>query len=177
NYNRGLRTSIASTAKSVFAPLATVGAAFAIGRVVKDSVQLEAAFSRTMRQIAVATQAPTKKIRELDQLAVDMGTKTAFSANEAADAMLQLAKGGLTPAQIQAGALENALTLAAAGGLQLGNAADAVVGVMGAFELGAKDTGAAVAALAGSANASAAEGSDITQALAQVEIGRASCRD
>ena len=159
--------SFASAFKGTLGAIGVTGLAIGVAGLVKSSVQLEASFSTTMRQIAVATNAPKAGIKELDRLAMQLGKQTVFSANEAADAMLQLAKGGLTPAQIKAGALKNTLTLATAGGLDLATAADSLVRTMGAFGLTAKDTGAAVSALAGAANASSAEVSDVTQALSQ----------
>lgn len=142
-------------------------AALGFGKLITDSVKLEAAYSKTMAQVAVATAAPKKSLAELDALAMKMGADTVFSAQDAGAAMLELAKGGLSEAEIRGGALANTLTLAAAGGLELGDAANVVVQAMGAFQLGADDTGAAVAALGGAANSSSADVSDITQALAQ----------
>ncbi|MEJ7633856.1 phage tail tape measure protein [Aeromicrobium sp.] len=144
-----------------------IGAAWKIGDLIRDSAMLEAVYSKTMAQVAVATDAPAAGMERLDDLAMKLGADTVFSAKDASEAMLELAKGGLSTAQIEAGALRNSLTLAAAGGLELGDAAESVVNTMGAFGLSAEDTGAAVAALAGAANASTADVQDITQALAQ----------
>lgn len=143
-----------------------LGAGFA--KLATDAVRLEAAYSKTMAQVAVASGAPQKELAKLDALALKLGRDTVFSAQDAAAAMLSLSKGGLSPAQIQAGALADTLTLASAGGLELEDASKAVVNAMGAFKISAKDTDVAVAALAGSANASSAEVADITQSLAQV---------
>jgi TP901 family phage tail tape measure protein len=139
-----------------------------LAKVATDAVRLEAAYSRTMAQVAVATKAPQSELKELDRLALQLGRDTVFSAQDAAGAMLALAKGGLTPAQIRAGALADTLTLASAGELELGDAANVVVQAMGAFRLRADQTNVAVAALAGGANASSASVSDMTQALSQV---------
>ena len=157
----------AISVKSLFKAAAGSTAVLGIAKLAKDSVQLEAAYSRTMRQIAAQTNAPKKQLAELDDLAMKLGADTVFSAQDAASAMLELAKGGLKPAQIEAGALKDSLTLASAGGLDLDIAANSVVNTMGAFKLSAKETTTAVAALAGAANASSANVSDITQALAQ----------
>jgi TP901 family phage tail tape measure protein len=142
-------------------------AALGLAKMATDSVKLEAAYSRTMAQVGVATGEAGKKLESLDDLAMKLGADTTFSAQDAGTAMLELAKGGLSAADIKAGSLANTLTLATAGGLELGDAANVVVQAMGAFGLSAKDTGSAVAALAGAANASSADVSDITQALAQ----------
>lgn len=165
------------TDRSMFAlgrTVAGTAAALGLGKLVKDSIDLEAAYSKTMAQVAVATDAPKAALADLDDLAMKLGADTVFSAQDAAQAMLELAKGGLSTAQIEAGALADTLTLASAGGLELGDAANTVVQAMGAFKLEAKDTGGAVAALAGAANASSADVSDITQALAQAGTSAAS---
>jgi TP901 family phage tail tape measure protein len=154
--------------KSAFMAAAPAVAALGLGAVAKDSVQLEAQFSKTMSQVRVQTKASASEMASLDALALQMGADTVFSAGGASDAMLELAKGGLNEAEIKSGALKSTMTLAAAGTLELGEAAGNVVDTMGAFELKAKDTDAAVAALAGSANASSADVSDMTQALSQV---------
>lgn len=143
---------------------ATIG----VGRLVTQAVTLEATYSKTMAQIGVATQAPATRLAALDDLAIKLGADTVFSANESADAMLALAKGGLTPAQIEAGALRQALVLATAGSLDLDTAANAVVNTMGAFRLRANQSREAVSALAGAANASSSDVGDITLALSQV---------
>lgn len=168
--SRKTRTSFLTTGRAIAGSVAALG----LGKLVKDSIALEATYSRTMREVAVATGAPKSALQELDDLAMKLGADTIYSAQEAGDAMLALAKGGLSTAQIQGGALANSLTLAAAGSLDLGTAADSVVNTMGAFGLSAEETAAAVAALAGAANASSADVSDITQALAQAGTEAAS---
>jgi TP901 family phage tail tape measure protein len=154
-------------ASTVLKGVATGYAAIKVGGLVADSVKLEAQYSKTMAQVAVATNAPKSQLKELDRLALKMGADTVFSAQDSGEAMLSLAKGGLSTAQIRAGALADTLTLASAGNLELKDSADTVVSAMGAFRLKASQTDEAVAALAGSANASSADVSDMTQALAQ----------
>ena len=143
-------------------------AALGLGKLIKDSVTLEATYSKTMAQIAVATGAPKSELKALDALALKMGKDTVFSAQDAAEAMLELGKGGMTVAQIKAGALAETMTLAAAGGMELGEAANTVVQAMGAFGLEASEANVATAALAGGANASSASLDDMVQALRQV---------
>ncbi len=138
-----------------------------VKNLIRDAVALEAQFSKTMAQVAVQVKAPAGEVKRLDDLALKLGADTVFSANDAATAMLSLAKGGLSVAQIEAGALADTLTLAAAGEMELGQAADVVVAAMGSFQLGAKDTDTAVAALAGGANASSASLQDMSMALSQ----------
>ena len=149
-------------AKAGVAGLAVASAA-AIGL----SVKLEASFSRTMNQIAVVAQVPTAQMAELNDLALKLGRDTVFSAADAASAMLELAKNGISPATIQTGALSSALTLAAAGGVEMSDAAKIMGNSINAFGLQGKDAASVAAALAGAANASSAEISDLTTGLQQ----------
>lgn len=128
-------------------------------------------FERTMNQVAAATGEPKASMKELTDLAMKMGAETAYSAGEAADAMLELSKGGLTAAQIKAGALQATMTLAAAGGIALASAAGYVSNSLNTFGLGADQAGNAAAALAGGANASTASIDSLGQALSQVGPG------
>jgi TP901 family phage tail tape measure protein len=151
---------------------AGIGAGVAgLGALVTQSVKAAATFDTTMRQIAVATGAPASRIKGLGALALKMGQDTVFSAQDAGGAMLELAKGGLTEAQIRAGALASTLTLASAGQLQLGDAAGFVVQGLKVFDLGAERSAEVAAALAGGANASTASVQDMGLALSQVGPG------
>lgn len=142
----------------ITAPLVAAG-----GYAANAAMQFESSMSR----VAGALNDPTANMGRLRQLALDMGESTVFSASEAGAAMEELAKGGLTAAQIEAGALQTAMDLAAAGGMGLADAANAVVQSMGAFGLGAEQSGEAANALAGAASASSADVSDLTQGLSQ----------
>ena len=147
-----------SMTAGITAPLVAVG-----GYAANAAMQFESSMSR----VAGALNDPTANMGRLRQLALDMGESTVFSASEAAAAMEELAKGGLTAAQIEAGALQTAMDLAAAGGMSLADAANSVVQSMGAFGLGAEQSGQAANALAGAASASSADVSDLTQGLSQ----------
>lgn len=147
-----------SMTAGITAPLVAVG-----GYAANAAMQFESSMSR----VAGALNDPTANMGRLRQLALDMGESTVFSASEAAAAMEELAKGGLTAAQIEAGALQTAMDLAAAGGMSLADAANSVVQSMGAFDLGAEQSGQAANALAGAASASSADVSDLTQGLSQ----------
>jgi TP901 family phage tail tape measure protein len=162
-----------NAAKRSFVGLAAatgIGAA-GIGTLVASAVKGAATFETTMRQIAVATGAPAASLKGLNDLAIDMGKQTVFSAQEAGNAMLELAKGGMDEAQIRAGALSSTLTLASAGTLELGEAAGYVVQGLSTFGLSADKSAAVAAALAGAANASTASVQSIGQALSAVGPG------
>jgi TP901 family phage tail tape measure protein len=145
------------------------GAAIAGG--IQKTVSLAMNFDATMRQVGVQTEQTGKGLTRLGDLAIQMGKDTVFSAQDASGAMLELAKGGLTAAQIQAGALDSTLKLAAAGGLDLANAAGYITQGMSTFGMGAKDADQIVTALAGGANASTASVESLGMALSQVGPG------
>lgn len=130
--------------------------------------QLAADFETSMSQVSGALNDPAADMESLRDLALQLGSDTIFSASECGAAMVELAKGGLTEADIKAGALQTTLDLAAAGELDLADAANTVVQSMGAFGLTADRTGEAANALAGAAAASSADVSDLTQGLSQV---------
>lgn len=132
------------------------------------SVSTANEFESSMSQTAGALDIPVDQMENLRELALQMGQDTIFSAKEAGEAMTELAKGGLTEAQIEGGALASTMDLAASSGMELGNAANTVVQVMGAFQLGAEDSAVAVNALAGAAAASSTDVEPLTQALSQV---------
>lgn len=161
---RGFGSRLGGFAKVAGVALGAAGAYGAV-QFTKGAVKLEADFGRTMNVLAATTGAPQKQMRQLSALALKMGADTVFSAQDAAGAMLELARGGMTPATIQGGALKATLTLAAAGGMSMADAANASVKAMGAFQLHGKQAGSVAAALAGAANASAASVSDMSQAL------------
>lgn len=160
-YNTGekiARTGDAMT-MGITTPLLAVGAASS-----KTAMDFESSMSR----VKGALNDPSADMDGLRQLALQMGADTVFSASEAGAAMEELAKGGLTAADIKAGALKTTMDLAAAGGIGLSDAANTVVQSMGAFNLSADQTAGAANALAGAAAASSADVSDLTQGLSQV---------
>lgn len=106
NMSARMAKSGAALTAGVTVPLVALGA---------KSFQVFAQFDKTMRQVGVQTKQTGAGFKELTALAKKMGAETSFSAKDAADAMLELAKGGMTAAQIKGGALKQTLTLAAAG--------------------------------------------------------------
>lgn len=170
NLGRTVQSEVGRATGSVTKLGRSLGLAFGGAAVVKGittTLNLAKNFDLTMRQVGVQTGLSGDQLDRMRQLALKMGQDTVYSAQDAGDAMLELAKGGLTSAQIEAGALNTAMQLAAAGGIDLSDAASAVVNGMGAFSIKASHAGRVATALAGAANASSADVSDMTQALAQ----------
>ena len=124
-------------------------------------------FDDAMSQVRGALGDASADMDGLRELALQLGADTVFSATESAQAMVELAKGGLTEADIKGGALAASMDLAAAGQLNLADAAETTVQMIGSFGLGAEDATRIANALAGAANASSADVSDLTQAMSQ----------
>lgn len=131
------------------------------------ATSVAASFDDAMSQVQGALGGASADMDGLRNLALQLGADTVFSATESAQAMVELAKGGLTEAQIKGGALAASMDLAAAGQLNLADAAATTVQMMGSFGLGAGDATRIANALAGAANASSADVSDLTQAMSQ----------
>ncbi len=148
--------------RNVTLPIVAVGTAATI---------MAGNFEQSMNLVQAASGASAKEMAKLNELAMRLGAETVFSAKEAADAMLELTKSGITPAQIQAGALDATLRLAAAGDLQLADAAQIAANAMNMFGLSAEDAGTIADALAGGANRSSASVDTLRQALSQVGPG------
>lgn len=131
------------------------------------ATSVAASFDDAMSQVQGALGGASTDMDGLRNLALQLGADTVFSATESAQAMVELAKGGLTEAQIKGGALAASMDLAAAGQLNLADAAATTVQMMGSFGLEAGDATRIANALAGAANASSADVSDLTQAMSQ----------
>lgn len=163
----GVKGGLSNSLKGVGALLGGTVLLGAVTSFVSSALDAFGGFERALNQVAAATKAPQVEMDKLNKLALDLGASTKFSAGEAADAMLALAKGGFSPAQIQAGALASTLDLAAAGGLGLSDAANVMTAAMNTFGISAQESTRIANALAGSANASAADVSDMALALSQ----------
>lgn len=104
-------------------------------------------------------------IDAIREKALQLGADTAFSAGEAADALVELGKQGLSTKDILEGAADATVALAAAGGIDLAEAASISAAALNQFKLEAKDLPGIADLLAGAANASATGVSEIGQAL------------
>lgn len=116
---RGMRTALAS-----------VGGGLALGA----SIRLLAEFEQSMSTVKAVTGATEAQFKALTAQAKAMGIQTRFSASQAAEGMLALARAGLSVEETIA-ALPHTLQLAQAGALALGDAADIVTNVMSGMRL------------------------------------------
>lgn len=91
-------------------------------------------FEQSMARVGAVSMATEEDLARLTETAQVMGETTVFSARQAAGALSFMAQAGLDVEE-QIGALPQVLQLAAAGQLQLANAADIVTNVMAGFGL------------------------------------------
>lgn len=142
-----------------------VGAAGYLGySSLNKAMDFEAQMS-TIKALTGATQAEMKKMQAL---ALEQGAQTKYSALEAAKGIEELLKAGITPAQVQAGALNAALNLATAGSLELAEAAEIMSTSLNAFKKDGLTAAQAADILAGTANASATGVHELRYSLAAV---------
>ena len=104
----------------------------------KNVVDVFADFDDTLRAAAAVMGATTEQFDRLGEAAEDMGRKTKFSASQSADALRLLGMAGLSVDESIA-ALPGVLNLAAAGGLELADAADIATNVVAGFNLEVQD--------------------------------------
>lgn len=156
--------------------LALVAGAGAIAKFFKESIStgldLERsvnAFSGVTAQAGESAEATAARMGKMREVAKALGSDTnlaGVTARDAANAMLELAKGGMTAEQAMAAA-RGTLQLATAGQLDAAQAAAIQSAAINTFSLKATDAAHVADLLAAAANASSADVSDLGIALRQ----------
>jgi len=103
------------------------------------SVKAGGDFDKSMSQVAATMGVTTDQIGNLRDFAQEMGSTTAFSATQSADALNYMALAGYD-AETSMAMLPNVLNLAAAGGIDLASASDMVTDAQSALGLSLDDT-------------------------------------
>ena len=125
-------------------------------------------FEKQISAIGAVSSATKSELDQLRAKALQLGTDTTYSASEAAMAMEELAKAGISVKDILNGAADAAVALAAAGGISLPEAAELAADAMSSFGLAATDMVHIADLIAGAANASSIDVSQFGQSLKQV---------
>ena len=136
----------------------------AIGGAITKSADFEA----RMSSIKAVTGSSAETMKQFHDAAVKAGADTAFSATEAADAIEELAKAGVSTKDILNGGLTGALNLATAGELDLKEAAEIASTALNAFKRDNLSVVDAANQLAGAANASATDVHELKYGLSAV---------
>lgn len=124
-------------------------------------------FDTALAELGARTGIVGDDMQTVRDYALEMGAVTAFSAQDAAQAMLELTSSGQSVEQAMA-TLPAVLDLAAAGGLGLKHSADGVTDALAMFGLGVGDATAVVNALSAGAGSSSASVDDLLGAFKNV---------
>jgi TP901 family phage tail tape measure protein len=138
-------------------------AAAGLGAVITTAAK----FDKAMSAVSAVTGESAENMDKLRAAAIKAGADTAFSASEAAAGIENLAKAGVSTADILGGGLSGALDLAAAGGIEVSEAAEAASKAMTQFGLAGSDVPHIADLLAAAAGKATGDVSDFTQALNQ----------
>ncbi len=144
------------------------GAAIAAG--IGLAVKSYADFDKELSDVKAVSGATATEMNSLSAAALKAGADTKYSASEAANAIGELAKVGISVKDILGGALTGALNLAAAGNISLADAATISGQAMKIFKLEGSDVPRIADALANGANKSAADVTQLGQALQQAGL-------
>ena len=112
----------------------------AVGGLGTAAVKVAADFDSAMSQVAAVSGATGKDLEALRDKAREMGSKTKFSASEAAEAMNYMAMAGWKTGDMLSG-IEGIMNLAAASGEDLATTSDIVTDALTALGLSAEDSG------------------------------------
>lgn len=137
----GIGTAGSSAAAGLTKMLGPIGLAIASFATLKkgisevaSAVSLFSGFDDTMRKVGAVTKATTTELKAMTETAKLMGATTRYTATQAAEALSFLGMAGFSAADAME-ALPDVLNLAAAGGLELGTAADIATNILSGFGL------------------------------------------
>jgi TP901 family phage tail tape measure protein len=132
--SKGAGAALGSMVSQVATAGAVVGGVLATG--IGAAVKQAADFEHGLSAVGAASGASASEMQGLHDTALALGASTqlaGINATDAAQAMTQLAKGGVSVADIMGGAANGALLLASAGEIGVGQAADIAVRAMTIF--------------------------------------------
>ena len=127
--------------KKVGLGMAAVGVAIAAPIVAATKIFAE--YEQSMANVQSVSKATAKEFKALDAIAKQMGRTTVFTARESAEALFFMSKAGMK-VEDSVAALPHVLNLAAAGQLELGQAADIVTNIMAGYGVATEDLSLAV---------------------------------
>lgn len=162
-------SALGSGAKTVVSDLGTAAGVtgIAIAGIGAAAVKTSTDFNAAMSGVGAVANASAGELESLRDAALKAGADTVFSASEAATAQAELVKAGVSVSDTLGGALTGSLSLAAAGQLELADAATISAQAMNIFELSGADVGHIADVLAAGANKSAADVGQLGDALRQ----------
>lgn len=145
-----------------------VGVAAAAGVAVATAKFVE--FDKQMSYVQAATHETAANMELLRDAAMDAGARTVYSASEAAMAIEELAKAGVSTADILSGGLDGALDAAAAGGMAVAETAELMASTLKQFQLDGTDAAHVADLLAAAAGKAQGGMQDMGAALSQAGL-------
>lgn len=132
------------------------------------AVNAASKFQAALSAVSAVSGATASEMKLISDAALRIGKDTSFSATEAATAMEELVKAGISVDDVLHGAADATVALAAAGGVSLPAAAEIAANAMNQFGLDAGKMPRIADLIAGAANASAISVGDFGASLSQV---------
>lgn len=161
------KSSMSTSAAMAVTGTAMVGVGAAAVAGFGVAINAAANFEQGLSNIEAVSGATEKQMEAIRKKALRLGADTQFSAGEAASAMEELVKAGLSVEDVVNGAADATVNLAAAGEVSLPEAAEIAAAAMNNFGLSAETMPRVADLIAGAANASAISVSDFGQSLKQ----------
>lgn len=165
----GRSSGRSAAAMGALGTAARTGAAaglLAVGVAAVSSVKSAQTFQKQMSELKAVTEASAQQMGVMRKAALDLGASTGIGATKAAQALTELAKGGLDTER-SIGALKGTIALAQAGGLDLATAGETVANALNLFKLRGEDATMVADNFANAANATTADVGFFAQGLAQ----------
>lgn len=142
--SKRLQSTMKKTSKAVsrfsskMTSLQSVAGGLAAGMGGKVALDKYVGFETAINKLESVTFGTAKQMSKMKDVAKELGATTQFTAGQAAQGMTFLAMAGLNTEKVLQ-AIPGALQLAAAGGIELGQAADIATNVLGAMRMEVKD--------------------------------------
>ncbi|MHA1859166.1 MAG: phage tail tape measure protein, partial [Candidatus Thorarchaeota archaeon] len=151
-------------AKKTQSVLKKAFAGVAVGQGAMQATRFLANFAQEMSTVKAITNATGQEFDAMRKKAIDLGTTTRFTSQQAASGMLFLARSGFEVNEILE-AIPGTLNLAQAGALGLGRAADIATNILKGFGLATSETNRVVDVLALAANSANTTVEQLGQAM------------
>ena len=169
----------AQNARTVYAMRGTGDAFVQSGRVMSAAglgligvfglaVKAAADFERKMDFFAAVTNTSKSEMAELNKVTLDLAKNTIYTADQMAEGFIELGKAGVSARDIMDGIGQAMANLGAAGDIPLAQAGQIITSTLQQFDMGANRAVEVTDLLAGAANASIADITDIGVSLKYV---------
>lgn len=158
------QTKTAAGAKKLARGLGLLFGGFAAVGAIRSTIRTYAQFEEVITTVGQVSGASAAQLAALESVALDLGATTRYSATEAGEGLLFLARAGFTVNEAIT-AVPATLNLAAAGAIGLGEAADFASNILSAFQLGAEETERVVDTLVKTSNRSNTDVRQLAEAM------------